>query len=105
MQFLHERSILHRDICLENLVVGDPEIGFSSLKLIDMGSSCRFVNGHSVKEALDGDVYGTHEFVAPEVLGEQRYSEASDIWSIGVVAFTLLSGQLPFYDDNKHLLT
>ena len=70
-----------------------------------MGSSCRFVLGHSVKEALEGDVYGTHEFVAPEVLGEQRYSEASDVWSIGVVAFTLLSGQLPFYDDNKHLLT
>ena len=97
--------MLHRDICLENLVVVDPERGFDSIKLIDFGSSCSILDDKPVEDNLGDDLVGTLEFCAPEVVSEQVYSYESDYWSIGVVAYALLSGIMPFYADTKGELT
>lgn len=50
---------------------------------------------------IDLNTYcGTIDFMAPEVLLNQNYDLTCDIWSIGVIAFTMLSGSLPFLDKN-----
>lgn len=45
VSYCHDKNILHRDICLENLVVADPDRGYDSLKLIDFGSAINFIEG------------------------------------------------------------
>ena len=50
---------------------------------------------------FESETYGTLEFMAPEVLASQIYGEEGDIWAIGVVAYTLLSGMLPFFADDR----
>lgn len=97
----HEKNILHRDICLENIVIADPERGFESLKLIDFGAACKFRDNKKVREKMGNPIFTTLEYSAPEVLEDQYYGVESDYWSIGVVAYVLLSGVMPFYADDK----
>jgi len=87
--YCHSRSIVHRDIKTENILFDAVE-GDAEVKLIDFGMSRRFVKGEGMHEQI-----GTVYTVAPEVLvGE--YSEKCDMWSIGVVAFIMLTGESPF---------
>jgi serine/threonine protein kinase len=89
ISFLHSRHICHRDLKLENWVLrsGDP---WSTLKLIDFGLSTHYTPGHRLSR-----VVGSFHYVAPEVL-KRSYTEACDIWSLGVIVYILLSGHAPF---------
>lgn len=89
ISFLHSRHICHRDLKLENWVLQtmDP---WSTLKLIDFGLSTHFTPGHRLSR-----VVGSFHYVAPEVL-KQSYTEACDMWSLGVILYILLSGHAPF---------
>ena len=100
VQRCHERKILHRDICLENLVLEKPDRA-DSVKLIDFGSACIFNDKRKIEYNLEADLMSTLEYASPEVCREATYSEASDYWSIGIVAFVLLSGTMPFMADDK----
>lgn len=60
--------MLHRDICLENLVVADPARGFGSIKLVDFGSSCSIPDDKPVEDRLGVALVGTLEYCAPEVV-------------------------------------
>ncbi len=66
------------------------------IKVIDFGISRRLQPGEKVMET-----YGTPEFVAPEIIQYQPISTATDMWSIGVITYILLSGASPFLGDNK----
>ncbi|CAE7567428.1 CPK2 [Symbiodinium pilosum] len=91
INYLHMNNIMHRDLKPENfLLATKEEIGKSSLKLIDFGLAKRFKPGEPVRTKA-----GTPNYVAPEVLSG-RYDEKVDTWSIGVIAFLLLSGKHPF---------
>lgn len=65
------------------------------IKLIDFGMS-KFLSSTS---KLETDC-GTLDFIAPEIFNEDSYNEKCDIWSVGVAAFLLASGQFPFWDVN-----
>eukprot|EP01032_Pedospumella_encystans_P015723 gene15723-17969_t len=88
--YCHANNVVHRDLKLENFLFenGSPQ---SELKLIDFGLSQYF----KPKEIMHNSV-GTPYYVAPEVL-EGNYDAKCDVWSIGVIAFMLLSGTPPFY--------
>jgi calcium-dependent protein kinase len=90
----HENNVIHRDIKFENIMFekADPH---SEVKLIDFGLSKVYHSGERMKKAV-GTVYS----MAPEVL-DGDYTESADMWSLGVIAFMLLSGDLPFdgYDQ------
>lgn len=89
VSYLHSHRIVHRDLKLENFLY-DTE-GSTHLKLIDFGFS-KFFNS---KERMHTSC-GTLAYVAPEVLGKS-YTSQCDMWSMGVIAFILLSGHMPFY--------
>lgn len=61
------------------------------LKITDFGFSCFYDPKQSMTMAL-----GSPLFMAPEVLAQESYTEKVDIWSIGVIAYNLLTGKYPF---------
>lgn len=89
--FLHSRNICHRDLKLENWVLESGKDVWSPLKLIDFGLSTHFIPGKRLSR-----VVGSSYYVAPEVL-KKSYTEACDLWSLGVIVYMLLSGAPPFY--------
>jgi len=96
--FLHSRSICHRDLKLENWVLESGKDVWSPLKLIDFGLSTHYRSGERLTR-----VVGSSYYVAPEVL-KKSYTEACDLWSLGVIVYMLLSGAPPFYGKNDEAI-
>ncbi|GAX29504.1 hypothetical protein FisN_3Hh022 [Fistulifera solaris] len=96
--FLHSRNICHRDLKLENWVLESGKDVWSPLKLIDFGLSTHFTAGQRLSR-----VVGSSYYVAPEVL-KKSYTEACDLWSLGVIVYMLLSGAPPFYGKNDEAI-
>jgi len=94
LKYLHEHQIVHRDLKLENWLLQSRHQN-RQLKLIDFGLS-KFFNKNETMMQSVGSLY----YVAPEVL-ENGYSEACDMWSIGVIAYMLLFGRPPFWGSNN----
>lgn len=96
VRYLHDMGITHRDLKPDNILL-ENENEEVLLKISDFGLS-KYVKQDSVMRTL----CGTPLYVAPEVLitgGRGTYTQKVDIWSLGVVLFTCLSGTLPFSDD------
>lgn len=67
----------------------------STLKLVDFGLSAILGPGQKANEP-----FGTITYVAPEVLKQSKYGKEVDLWSFGVILYVLLSGIMPFDDEN-----
>ncbi|RZC43093.1 death-associated protein kinase related, partial [Asbolus verrucosus] len=93
--FLHDRNIAHLDLKPQNLLLS-VEDNCDDIKLCDFGISKVLEPGVKVREIL-----GTVDYVAPEVLSYEPISLSTDIWSIGVLGYVLLSGYSPFGADDK----
>ena len=89
VKHFHEQKLLHRNICLESIVIGPGMYWYDSIKLGSFESS---VEGERVQAATTEQMDESWRFSAPEVLRNQPYTQESDVWSIGVVAATLLLG-------------
>jgi calcium-dependent protein kinase len=98
LSYLHANKIIHRDLKLENFLFTRPgEEG--ELKLIDFGLSRAYLEGEHMQR-----VAGTPYYMAPELL-RGDYSEAVDMWSLGVIVYMLLSGQCPFGGSTTEEIT
>ena len=91
--FLHHNGIIHRDIKPENIVFSDTG-NFKSLKLIDFGLSIQ-QNARKEKRRV-----GTPYYMAPEMISGNFVKE-SDVWSIGVIMYILVTGKQPFSGKTK----
>ncbi|XP_051748433.1 calcium/calmodulin-dependent protein kinase type 1D [Ctenopharyngodon idella] len=98
VNYLHTMGIVHRDLKPENLLYFNPQDG-SKIMISDFGLSKMEGTGDVMSTAC-----GTPGYVAPEVLAQKPYSKAVDCWSIGVIAYILLCGYPPFYDENDSKL-
>ena len=100
IKYLHQYGIVHRDLKPENIMLTEPNDN-GKVKIMDFGLSK--IMGPQEKS---NDGFGTINFVAPEVLLRTPYNKSVDIWSIGVMIYYMLSGQLPFDDpsDNDEVI-
>ncbi|XP_074432177.1 myosin light chain kinase family member 4 isoform X3 [Larus michahellis] len=98
IQYMHQMYILHLDLKPENILCVNRAA--NQIKIIDFGLARRY----QPREKLRVN-FGTPEFLAPEVVNYEFVSFPTDMWSIGVIAYMLLSGLSPFLgeDDNETL--
>ncbi|XP_014638505.1 PREDICTED: myosin light chain kinase, smooth muscle isoform X4 [Ceratotherium simum simum] len=95
VQYIHKQGIVHLDLKPENIMCVN-KTG-TRIKLIDFGLARKLENAGSLKV-----LFGTPEFVAPEVINYEPISYATDMWSIGVICYILVSGLSPFMGDNDN---
>ena len=86
--YLHEKNIFHRDIKLENIIIKNK----IDIKIIDFGfGAC------SPRNKLLNFFCGTPSYMPPEIVLKKDYlGEYADIWSIGILLYTILCGSFPF---------
>ncbi|RCK55129.1 hypothetical protein Cantr_04013 [Candida viswanathii] len=97
VKYVHSLNLSHRDLKLENILLADKKK--SIVKLTDFGFIREF-NPQSRK--FLSTICGTTVYMAPEMLSHQKYSGfAVDIWSMGIILYTMLNGMMPFDDDNE----
>lgn len=93
----HAHGICHRDLKPENIMIGKG----GQLKIIDFGLSQVQVKG---EESEIKTKVGSPFYVAPEILQGKPYSPQVDIWAVGVILYTMLTGFMPFGgEDMKEL--
>ncbi|KAL6486445.1 hypothetical protein MHYP_G00058370 [Metynnis hypsauchen] len=98
LQYMHKMYILHLDLKPENILCVSRET--NKVKIIDFGLARRY----KPREKLRVN-FGTPEFLAPEVINYEFVSFPTDMWSLGVITYMLLSSLSPFLgdDDNETL--
>ena len=97
IQYLNNFGIVHRDLKPENIVFGENE-NISTLTLIDLGVAITLPEGQTSTYHI-----GTLEYTSPEVLTGKPYGKGVDVWSIGIILYTLftLGSVFPFDCDSK----
>jgi len=96
VDYCHRHMVVHRDLKPENLLLDDA----SHVKIADFGLSNMMKDGELLKTSC-----GSPNYAAPEVVSGELYAgQEVDIWSCGVILYALLTGTLPFDDDNVQVL-
>lgn len=99
----HELRVIHRDIKPSNLLVTTDESGEECLKVLDFGFAKLTESDSGAASAnvtMNGFVVGTPTYMSPEQAMGHPVSRASDIYSLGVTLFSVLTGRVPFDSDD-----
>ncbi|PRP77659.1 sperm motility kinase Y [Planoprotostelium fungivorum] len=95
--YCHRNGYSHGDIKLENIMVDSSR----TPRLIDFGLSTRIKE----KDKLSSSFSGTSDYACPQILLTQPYIQTkADVWALGVVIFTVVTGHIPFCRDQKEAL-
>jgi serine/threonine protein kinase len=99
----HERGFVHRDLKPENIFLAkDPNTGIVTVKLLDFGLA-REVQRKG--PTLTGITFGTPEYMSPEqCMSAKKAGTASDVWSMGVLMYELLTGYHPFIGETPNAI-
>ncbi|ELU01154.1 hypothetical protein CAPTEDRAFT_1743 [Capitella teleta] len=101
LSYMHSRGVVHRDLKPENLLYSD-ESDEAEIKIVDFGFSCL----KPENAGLTTPCFTLH-YAAPEVLKRAmdkggEYDESCDLWSLGVILYSMLSGKAPFSTSSRH---
>lgn len=88
--YLHERNIVHLDLKPQNILLTEP-YPRGTIKLCDLGFACLVNTGEDIC-----DIIGTPDYVAPEVLSYEPLGLYTDMWSLGVLTYVMLTAYSPF---------
>merc|ERR1719295_260421 len=108
VRYLHQNEIIHRDLKLQNILICGSNNASKSKSKSKFKTArslriklCDF--GLAASTSISPDRYtmcGTPNFVAPEIAKHQKHSHSVDVWSLGIILFTLLTGSPPFHTGN-----
>jgi serine/threonine protein kinase len=92
---IHSKNIIHRDLKMENILLTDNR---NEVKIIDFGlSKILSIDGNDKLSFV-----GTPIYTSPEVFNHDLYDFKTDMWSLGVIMYVMLSGAYPFCGENNH---
>jgi hypothetical protein len=95
VSYVHSKSCVHRDLKLENILLDK----HGNVKLVDFGFTREYQGSTSYLQTWCGTVC----YSAPEMLKGEKYAgEKVDVWSLGIILYALLSGELPFDEDDEN---
>uniref|UniRef100_A0A8C4RRW6 Si:ch211-27e6.1 n=1 Tax=Erpetoichthys calabaricus TaxID=27687 RepID=A0A8C4RRW6_ERPCA len=97
IKYLHSLGITHRDLKPENLLYYHPGVD-SKILVTDFGLAS---SGNKAGDWLMRTTCGTPEYIAPEILLRKPYTNAVDAWALGVITYIMLSGSMPFEEENR----
>jgi hypothetical protein len=97
LKHAHDRGVIHRDLKPSNLL----RAADGRVKLTDFGIASLFASPHLT---VTGGVIGTPEYLSPEQAAGKSVTKKSDLYSLGVVLYALVTGQTPFVGDPVDLL-
>ena len=92
LEHLHSVHVLHRDLKPENILLGSD----GHCCLTDFGLAKETTGGDSDEDGRARTLCGTMEYMAPEMVARKWYGKGADFWSLGCIAFEMLSGEPPF---------
>jgi serine/threonine-protein kinase len=104
LRHAHDRGVVHRDLKPSNLMrvtIPNEDYPFGIVKLTDFGIASLFASPHLT---VPGGVVGTAEYLSPEQAAGKPVTKRSDLYSLGIVLYTLLTGRTPFRGDVPTLL-
>eukprot|EP00066_Takifugu_rubripes_P009383 XP_003976285.1 PREDICTED: serine/threonine-protein kinase 17A [Takifugu rubripes] len=95
VSFLHQNNVVHLDLKPQNILLTSSS-PLGDIKIVDFGLSRMVSSQQELREIM-----GTPEYVAPEILSYEPISTATDMWSMGVLAYVMLTGLSPFLGEDK----
>ena len=95
LEAAHDMGIIHRDLKPDNIIIARGRAGEDIAKVVDFGIA-KAVQADEQKVTKTGLAIGTPEYMSPEQLGGDQLDSRTDIYSLGLVTFNMLTGELPF---------
>lgn len=93
LDYAHKKNIIHRDIKPSNIMIAQNE----QVKVVDFGISILNTN-----EGYDSGLMGTPSYMAPELIDGTPANESSDLFSVAVLLYEMITGDLPFSGSDAH---